>query len=319
MTWWFRTSMVLLTVFLVMAFFYLRLRNIRERNKFLVKEVRKRTAELNEANDNLMERNERIMKHQEKIVAQKNELQKKTQALELMDKTKDKFFSIIGHDLKGPVKALSALTAMLKKESELMNENQQQVTEHIDHTARGIQNLVFSLLEWARAQSGQVKVDFAPRSVYQLLNENKDLLSEQAFQKQIQLNVDTDEAHFVMGDYNMISTIVRNILSNAIKYTPRGGFITLSSSFTLEGEMKISIRDTGVGMPEEVLNTLFSLDKGFSIKGTENETGTGLGMLISKEFAELNKGHIYAESTVGKGTTVYLVLPGAARPSANFA
>jgi signal transduction histidine kinase/ligand-binding sensor domain-containing protein len=320
LTWWFRSAMILLGGIIVMVFLYLRLRNIRETNKFLVEEVKKRTAELNDANENLMERNERILNHQQKIVAQKNELEKRKQALELMDKTKDKFFSIIGHDLKGPVRALTALTTLLKKESaSVMNDTQRQITEHIDGTAQKIQNLVFSLLEWARAQSGQVKVDFAPRSVLQLLNENKDLLSEQAFQKQIQLNIQTDEGHFVMGDYNMISTIVRNILSNAIKYTPRGGFITLSSSFTSEGEMKISIADTGIGMPEEVLNTLFSLDKGFSIKGTENETGTGLGMLISKEFAELNKGHIYAESTVGKGTTVYLVLPSASRPSANFA
>jgi signal transduction histidine kinase/ligand-binding sensor domain-containing protein len=318
-TWWFRTAMVGMIILLVALFFYIRLKSIKARNRFLVREVRRRTAELKEANTNLMDRNERILRHQEKIVKQKDELEKKKQELELLDKTKDKFFSILGHDLKGPVRAMRSLAIMLKKETDSMvNESQKSIIAHIDLTSASIQNLVFSLLDWARAQSGQVKVDFGSRSVSQILNENKALLSEQAFQKQIKINIETDEGHYVMGDNNMISTIVRNILSNGIKYTPRGGSISLSSTLTSEGEVKISITDTGIGMSKEILNTLFSLDKGFSIKGTDNETGTGLGMLISKEFAELNKGKIYAESTEGKGTTVFLILPAAEGPAVMF-
>jgi signal transduction histidine kinase/ligand-binding sensor domain-containing protein len=319
-TWWFRAALAITIVLLVVLFFYIRLKSIKSRNKFLVREVRKRTAELKEANTNLMDRNERILRHQEKIVKQKNELELKKMELELLDKTKNKFFSIIGHDLKGPVKALRALTAMLKKETDsVLNDTQKALISHIDLTSNSIQNLVFSLLEWARAQSGQVTVNFACLDVFQILNENKDLLSEQAFQKEIKIQIESSSGHYIMGDYNMISTIVRNILSNSIKYTPKGGSITLSSTLTNTGEVKISIADTGIGMSPGILKTLFSLDKGFSIKGTDNETGTGLGMLISKEFSDLNKGNIYAESTLGKGTIVYLVFPAAEKLSVQAA
>lgn len=319
MTWWFKALSLILATLLIVAFYYIRLRRIREKNKYLEAEVTKRTAELQEANEGLRERNVEILKQQEEILEKKNELEKKKQELEhkqqeleYLNKTKDKFFSIIGHDLKGPVKALTSLTGLLKDQSStLVNDKQKLLVHHIDTASHKIHNLVVSLLEWARTQSKQVKVDQVQIPVARLFNENIELLFEQASQKQIQFKVETQEAHVVWGDYNMICTIIRNILSNSIKYTPRGGIITLSSAFTGKGEITLAIADNGIGMTEDILTNIFSLEKHRSVKGTDNETGTGLGLVIAKEFAQLNNGKLYAESSPGEGSTFFLVLASA--------
>ncbi|HTF81449.1 MAG TPA: HAMP domain-containing sensor histidine kinase, partial [Cytophagales bacterium] len=138
--------------------------------------------------------------------------------------------------------------------------------------------------------------------------ENVDVLYEQANLKNIRIEVLSNEDHLVFGDENMISTIVRNILGNSIKYTHKGGLIKVSSQSD-HGKITIAIADEGVGMSQVVLSKLFSLDKGPSVKGTNKETGTGLGMVISQEFAMLNEGIITAESTLGKGSTFYVTLP----------
>lgn len=289
MTWWFRTGTVVVSVMLLVGFYYMRVRSIRERNKFLEQEVKKRTAE--------------IMMQQEEIIQKKNQL-------EQLNRTKDKFFSIIGHDLKGPVKALTSLAELLKEESEKMaSEKQRMLANHMEANCNRVQNLVLSLLEWARTQSGQVKTEPAPIPVSRIFSENIELLSAQAAQKQIKIEVQTDTEHIIMADYHMISTVIRNILSNSIKYSQRGGTIELSSSVSCENAIKLAVKDNGVGMSEEVLNKLFSLDKVPSVKGTANETGTGLGLIIAKEFIELNQGKIYAESVVGQGSIFYMTLP----------
>ncbi len=246
----------------------------------------------------------------EEITLQKDELEKKKYELEYVNKTKDKFFSILGHDLKGPVTALTFLTEMLKSEWKSLDESMRvDYVTHIDKSSQQIKNLVLNLLEWARSQSGQVKLEPVAFPVRKVFDENVELLLQQANQKQITLQVETDADHFIYGDYNMICTVVRNILSNSIKYTPRGGQIHLSSVWNGNGTTRIRIKDSGVGMEKAILEKLFSIDKGPSMKGTEKETGTGLGLVISHEFTQLNKGHLYAESIVGQGSSFYIELP----------
>ena len=141
------------------------------------------------------------------------------------------------------------------------------------------------------------------------MNEVTELLNEQALQKNIKIAVDVPEDHLIFGDKNMISTIIRNILSNSIKYTYSGGKIEVTSARKEEGFVTIAIADQGMGMDESTLKKLFALDKGPSVKGTNKETGTGLGMIISQEFAMMNKGIITAESKLGEGSTFFVKLP----------
>lgn len=303
MTWWFRATVSLLLLTLAISFYYFRLNSIKKRNRLLEDEVEKRTSE--------------IACQSDQILQQKNELELKKIELEHLNKTKDKFFSIIGHDLKNPVKALTFLTEALKNDTGEKTEVQKELIHHMDLSSRSIKNLIFSLLEWARTQSGQVKLDPVNIPLKQLLEENIQLNAQLAAQKEINITLSCDENHCVYGDYQMINTIVRNLLSNSIKYTQTGGEIAISSELTGDNEIKISISDNGIGMPEELLQNLFSLDKGVSIKGTDNETGTGLGLIISQEFAQLNKGNIFAHSTLGKGSTFYLVLPSLSKSSVN--
>ncbi len=302
-TLWFRFTCTILMILAITGFYYYRINNIKSRNIYLTREVEKRTKELNETNKHLQERNNEILLQRDEIVHQKN-------SLEHLNKTKDKFFSIIGHDLKGPVNAFTFLTDMLYKDWENVDERtKKEYMQHIDASSKQVKNLVHSLLEWARTQAGQVKLEPVIISVEKILTENRDVLLEQATQKDIHIEIDSCKEHKAFGDYNMISTIIRNILSNSIKYTYQGKKITLASKIVDDQKLQISITDQGIGMSDNILKKLFSLDKGPSVKGTNKETGTGLGLVISQEFASLNKGMIYAESELGKGSTFYIELP----------
>ena len=309
-TWWFRSVIVAVLIFVIISFYYIRLRTIRIRNRNLKKEVKKRTLELKKINSDLQTRNGEILKQQNEIIQQKNELEFKTTQLESANKTKDKFFSIVAHDLKGPVNALTFLTNMLKRDWYTYSiETQTEFIGHMDGAATQVKNLVLNLLEWARTQSRQISVDPEQISVLPLIEENVSLLKEQASQKQIVLKILPFDDLQIFADYNMVKTVVRNIISNSIKYTPKGGIIILSAGIKEKDFIEIKIQDSGIGMSPALISKLFSIEKGPSRKGTEKETGTGLGLVICHDFIEINKGTILVESKPNEGSTFYIKLP----------
>jgi signal transduction histidine kinase/ligand-binding sensor domain-containing protein/CheY-like chemotaxis protein/AraC-like DNA-binding protein len=314
-TWWFRVFLLLALIGSIRLFIYLRTRSIKKRNEFLEEEVKIQTAGLIRSNQEILQKNKilennnlEISKKTERIMEQQEEILKQKSEVEQLNKTKDKLFSIIAHDLKNPVNALVMLSKRLRKEVKETTDTGKELINHVEISSERIKDLTFNLLEWTKTQIGNIKVNPEKISVHRLIEENIQLYFSQTSQKQITIEESTDPSLFVLADYNMVSTIVRNILSNGIKYTPKGGTISISY-YSHEDEVIISFHDNGIGMKEDVLDKLFGDGINVSTRGTDNETGTGLGLMISREFAELNKGNIYAESTPGEGSTFYLCLP----------
>jgi signal transduction histidine kinase/ligand-binding sensor domain-containing protein/AraC-like DNA-binding protein len=323
MTWWFKLIAVFSMLTGVFLIIYFRTRTIKIQNKLLEEEVKKQTAVLKNMNSDLMEKNKEILFKSkilednnleivgktERILEQQEKIIKQNKKLEEFSKTKDKFYSIIAHDLKNPVYALTVLSKMLRKEFKEASGTGKELIHNLEVSSERIKNLILNLTEWTKSQTEKIEVSPVKLSVMELVEENIELHSMQALQKELSIKQEIDHKLFVTADYNMADTIVRNILSNSIKYTPRGGTI-LIAAYEENGEIIISFKDSGVGISKGMLENLFHKEIGISAKGTDNETGTGLGLIISKEFAELNNGNLSVESKEGEGSTFYLCLPG---------
>jgi two-component system, sensor histidine kinase and response regulator len=171
-----------------------------------------------------------------------------------------------------------------------------------------VNRLLENLLEWARTQTK--KIEFQPQQVdfYQLVINSISTLKNNADEKSIVIENNIDQSVSVCADYTMLETIVRNLINNSIKFTPRGGNISISAVID-EGKLKATIRDTGVGIEECNLQKLFLVDSNVKTRGTDYENGTGLGLVICKEFIDLHNGQIWAESTPGKGSKFHFSIP----------
>lgn len=229
--------------------------------------------------------------------------------LQNLNATKDKFFSIISHDLKGPLNSFTAFSSMLiNHTSELSKEEIQMLAKEIDKNLKNLLALLENLLEWARSQTGSI--EFKPElfDISVLAEQNRELLAQQAQNKKIELAVVSCGTAMVNAHKNSINTVIRNLVSNAIKFTPAEGKITIETSFK-GNDVLVSVTDTGVGMDESTLQKLFRIDTKYSTQGTANEKGTGLGLILCKDFVEKNGGSIGVNSTVGVGSTFYFTLP----------
>lgn len=276
MTWWFRGAVILGLIAAVSGYYYQKVSQIKKQNTFLEEEVKKRTADLK--------------KEQE---------------------TKDKFYSIIAHDLKNPVAALKVLTEMLNTESKsFTNPGQQELIKNIDLSTNQLYNLVINLLRWTKTQTSHIMVEKVKFDVYDILRENMEIYKPSAALKNIRLTSKMAKGYMVTADKAMISTVLRNLIGNAIKFTPKGGELFLEIYSDRPGSITIMIQDNGMGMEKETLGKLFRDNLVFSVPGTENEKGTGLGIMICKEFLHLNEGTLEVESHPGQGTTCYIHIPG---------
>ena len=222
---------------------------------------------------------------------------------------KDKFFSIISHDLMNPFNALLGFTNILK---DAVKENDQKEIEEcstiVHQSASRISNLLQNLLVWSRMHNG--KIQFSPKlaRIEELVSNTLMVLSPVAQNKEIKLNWSLDVDITATLDTNMIGSVLQNLVTNAIKFTKKGGEVRVSAFIESEN-LNIEVADTGVGMTDEQIQKLFRLDKTASSRGTEDEVGTGLGLIISKEFIEMHHGKIWAESTLGKGSKFCFRIP----------
>lgn len=230
-------------------------------------------------------------------------------SLREINATKDKFFSIISHDLKNPFNAIIGFSDVLAEQLQEKNyEGIAQYAEIIHGSSRLAMDLLTNLLEWSRSQSG--RMEFAPRPVEMvaLINENVELLGGSAQQKSITISSKLPPEAKVFADKAMISAVLRNLVSNAVKFTNPGGKIVILAQ-TTEKELTVSIGDNGVGITKEGIENLFRIDENHSTLGTQNEKGTGLGLILCKEFIEKHGGKIWVESEVGRGSTFYFSIP----------
>jgi signal transduction histidine kinase len=223
--------------------------------------------------------------------------------------TKDRFFSIIAHDLKNPVHGIAELSKLTLKHSEGMsNEEQRNQLELIRDSADMAVDLLEKLLIWARSQTGRLRVNPNDFDLEAVAVECKRLSAVQATEKGVAIANEVSPDTMVHADPNMVTTVLRNLLVNGIKFTRPGGIVRVSAE-SGDGQIVVSVRDTGVGMSPEELDQLFQIDSNRTKWGTEGESGTGLGLIICKEFVERNGGNIWATSRVGMGSTVYFTLP----------
>ena len=223
---------------------------------------------------------------------------------------KNRFFSIVSHDLRGPVGSLATLCRMLDielKETAEVPASTRETAEIIASGAENASQLLHDLLDWSRSQRGDITYDPAEHPLHELVGSQITILERAAAEKSISLRNDVGEVT-VYGDEYMIKTILRNLLSNGIKFTPDGGSISVSATSNTKAVV-ISVTDTGVGMTEQQQADIYDFSIKASTKGTRSEAGTGLGFTVCNEFVRVHQGKITVESELGVGTAFYIHLP----------
>lgn len=232
--------------------------------------------------------------------------------LKRLNAEKDKLFSVIAHDLRGPLGTFTGLTEMaMFQADDVSHEEKQQLATDMHKSAQALQNLLENLLYWSRMQREDVKIHTEKLRVKALLDENLVLFQNAISTKSLVIEKHFLEEAKVLADKQMLMTVLRNLLSNAIKFTPRNGKISLISKTENPGFLQIQVSDSGIGMDETILKNLFSIEDSMGRPGTEGEASSGLGLILSHEFIEKMNGRILVKSTPGKGSTFTVVLPAA--------
>ena len=238
------------------------------------------------------------------------EIQNKNEELQKLNAEKDKFFSIIAHDLRSPLCGFMGLTELLVDDAlKDSPEEFHKLALAMKNSAANVFRILGNLLEWSRMQRGLT--DFVPELLLlnSVISESLIQISEDAIKKDITIDFEIPGDLSVFSDKNMLDSILRNLVSNAVKFTPRGGRITFSAQSVSGKMVEISIIDTGIGMNKEMITNLFRLDANTNRKGTEGEYSTGLGLVICKDFIEKQGGKLLIESEEGKGSIFSFSLP----------
>lgn len=240
----------------------------------------------------------------------------KNEELTRLNAEKDKFFSILAHDLRSPLSSFLGLTKIFSEElSGMKQEEVQELANSLRESAKSVYHLLENLLDWSQMQRGLI--EFKPARVHlnDIIRKSIGSLSDLANQKNQEVQLQLSGNPFVRVDLTMLESTLRNLLSNALKFSFRGGQITLSTNVLQDKFVEIAIIDNGLGMSAGLISRLFTLDGQTGRSGTEGEHSTGLGLLLCKEFVEKNGGEIVAVSVEGKGSTFSFTLPIYADPS----
>ena len=285
---------------------------------YLLEQEKKQTTELykktlsynillSQKNKEIITQNKRLIEKEQKLILNEARLKKS-------NKTKDKFFSIIAHDLRSPFNAMLGFSELLATGFDEYNTEQKKNFANIIH--QGLQDtfkLLENLLYWSSSQ--RETIDFKPETInlYLLYEGVSNLLSQSAENKSIKLINQISEKLFIEADKEMLSTIIRNLISNAIKFTKKNGTVIIKSQLIKDDNnnefTEIIVKDNGIGISKKNQSELFEIEENISTKGTENETGTGLGLILCKEFVKRHGGKIWIESEVDKGSSFCFTIP----------
>ncbi|MDP4195839.1 MAG: PAS domain S-box protein [Bacteroidota bacterium] len=245
----------------------------------------------------------------EELTQANSRLEKSEKELQELNSAKDKYFSIIAHDLKSPFNGLLGFSNMLLLDFDQFNKNDiKTYLKYINSSLKNIFNLVENLLDWSRVQTGRLEFNPERLNLYDYVNSTLKLLESNSLGKSIKTSVKIDENLLVLADRKMLQSVLQNLISNAIKFTKAGGEINISSS-NETGFAYITVRDNGVGIQPDRIKDLFKIDKQTSTEGTAKEKGTGLGLILCKEFIEKCGGSITVSSQFGLGTDFKFSLP----------
>lgn len=295
-----------------------------EKNKELI-EINKKLLEseqnLIDKTDDLIETNQQVEEQafqvnllNIKLAESEENLKELNAELEDLNNRKDKFFSIIAHDLKNPFTSLLLISEMFNNDIAMFSQDElQSMAKTIYTSSNNLYKLLENLLEWSRIQLSHIDIVPKKFDIHSLAKQCSDILKSMAQQKELKLNIsseitDRSEA-FVFADIHMIETVIRNLINNAIKFTERNGKIEVLITKKDESYIRVSIIDNGIGMDEKTLSNLFKIDAKVSSKGTEGEPSAGLGLILCKELAEKNNGKVSVESELKEGTAFHLDIP----------
>ena len=240
------------------------------------------------------------------------EVKHKNEELQKLNAAKDKYFSIIAHDLRSPFNGFLGLTQIMVEElPDLSPEEIRKIAVSMRDSATNLYRLLENLLQWSSMQ--QNRIPFDPKVIHlnPIISESLAMIWQSSLNKKIEILCLTSGDLEVYADSNMLQTIIRNIVSNSVKFTENGGKVTISANRSEDHFIKLSVTDSGIGMNSEMLENLFQLGSNTSRKGTEGEASTGLGLMICKEFVEKLGGRLWVESEEGKGSTFYFTIPAA--------
>jgi signal transduction histidine kinase/ligand-binding sensor domain-containing protein len=316
-TIWFRFIASIVVILIVLSIHFARIRNISRQKRMLKLLVDKRTEELTWAKaeqDKLIHKlsksNDLLRERQNQIKKQSSAIKKQRDELFEANSVKDKLFSIIAHDLKNPFNSILGSSELLSLNYfELDDENRRQLIQHLNESAERVYNLLENLLSWSRAQQGRIVFSPTTHNITKIIEENIELAHTQAAKKNISIKLISNNGNVVgFIDKDLINTVVRNLLTNAIKFSRVNGEITVTIVLQTD-KTAISIKDEGVGISEENVKKIFDKNINFSTFGTSNESGTGLGLIICQDFIHKHGGEIWVESQEGKGSEFTFTIP----------
>lgn len=254
-------------------------------------------------------KNEEIQNQKKLLELQKEELNNKNEELNEVNNTKDKFFSILAHDLKNPFGALIGYTSLLLDEIEILDKTEiKDIVEKTNSVSNNSFQLLENLLSWARSQTGVLTINHKEIELSNLINETTTLFHDIAVSKNININCNLNEKVVINSDEDILRTIFRNVISNAIKFSYQKSKIDITL-FKQNGDAVFEVKDYGMGMDAETLDSLFRIDVNISNLGTNNEKGTGLGLILTNEFVRKINGKIYVESSPNLGSKFTILLP----------
>lgn len=243
------------------------------------------------------------------------ELNEANERLQELNAAKDRFFSIIAHDLRSPFNAIVGLSSLLVEQIRQKDyDSLDQYAEIIEESSQRAMTLLLNLLEWSRVQTGKISFSPVKLDLAKEIDDAIGLAREAARQKEITLERELPESAIAFADRPMLATVLRNLISNAIKFTRRGGRIVIGAQAEADG-WRISVSDNGVGMSEDTVEKLFRIDQNHSTPGTDNENGTGLGLILCREFINRHGGDIQVESKIDHGSRFSFTLPDPPRTS----
>lgn len=238
------------------------------------------------------------------------ELEQTRDELALLNASKDKFFSIIAHDLRSPFSGFMGLTQLLLEDySRLQPEDLQQIASSMNKASHKLYSFLENLLEWAKSQMGHIDLLFTKIELFDIFKRIEFLFSDVLLEKNIKVFNNIPPGIYLNVDNNTINTAIRNLVSNAVKFTPIGGTIEFNLLSSTSNTIQFEIKDSGNGIPKEAMEKLFKIDSKIITTGTLNEKGSGLGLLLVKEFIEKNFGTVEIKSEVGNGTSAILSFP----------
>ncbi|TVR41479.1 MAG: hypothetical protein EA394_05960 [Bacteroidia bacterium] len=301
-------NFLFLIIFLILALLillYTRFLEIRKTNKVL--EFQK--EEIGRTNQQLRDLNDSLLSEKKKVEDLNEKLMDSEKSLIEINKTKDKFFSIISHDLRNPFASIVSFSRILKRDIDNLSKKElKDLTKELDRSVVNINSLLENLLQWSRSQTGQITYQPEYFDLNEIVKENLDLFAKAANDKNIQIVNLISVRVDVWADINMTDTIIRNLISNALKYTHPGGHLEINAQKT-NGFLEVSVKDDGVGISEEDQKKLFRIDSLFSTYGTLDEKGSGLGLLLCNEFVKKQGGQMHLQSEKGKGSVFSFTIP----------